>query len=113
MSIRAVQPISRAGLSPALAAAAAAGDALPNTGRAFLRVKNTYAAVARTVTAVSQLPVGAIRWTTRRWTWPLRPRGLPGAPVRHRGGRARTARDGEAVLAAEAGPRQPRRRRPA
>ena len=60
MATLAVQQISRAGLNPALAAAAAAGDAFPNTGRVFLRVKNAHATVARTVTAVSQLPAGAI-----------------------------------------------------
>ena len=60
MAVLAVQQISRAGLNPALAAAAAAGDAFPNTGRVFLRVKNAHATVARTVTAVSQLPAGAI-----------------------------------------------------
>jgi hypothetical protein len=60
MATLAVQQISRAGLNPALAAAAAGGDAFPNTGRAFLRVKNAHATVARTVTGVSQLPAGAI-----------------------------------------------------
>ena len=60
MAILGVQQISRAGMNPALAAAAAGGDAFPNTGRVFLRVKNAHATVARTVTAVSQLPAGAI-----------------------------------------------------
>jgi len=60
MAILAVQQISRAGLNPALAAASAGGDAFPNTGRAFLRVKNGHATLARTVTVASQLPVGAI-----------------------------------------------------
>ena len=60
MAILAVQQISRPGLNPALAAAAVAGDAFPNTGRVVLRVKNAHATVARTVTAVSQLPAGAI-----------------------------------------------------
>ena len=49
MAVLAVQQVSRAGLNPALAAAAAAGDAFPNTGRAFLRVRNAHATVARTV----------------------------------------------------------------
>src|SRR5436190_12863107 len=60
MAVLAVQQIVRAGLNPALAAAAAGGDAFPNTGRVFLRVKNAHATVARTVTVASQLPPGAI-----------------------------------------------------
>ncbi len=60
MAILAVQQISRTGLNPALAAASAGGDAFPNTGRAFLRVKNAHATLARTVTVASQLPPGAI-----------------------------------------------------
>jgi hypothetical protein len=60
MAVLAVQQIARTGLNPALAAAAAAGDAFANAGRTFLRVKNAHATVARTVTAVSQLPAGAI-----------------------------------------------------
>jgi hypothetical protein len=59
MAILAIQRIARAGLNPALAAAAA-GDAFPNTGRALLRVKNAHATVARTETALSQLPAGVI-----------------------------------------------------
>ena len=60
MAIFALQQISRAGLNPALAAAAAGGDAFPNTGRVFLRVKNAHATVARTATVASQLPPGAV-----------------------------------------------------
>ena len=60
MAVLTVQQISRAGIDPALVAAAAGGDAFPNAGRAFLRVKNAHATVARTVTVASQLPAGAI-----------------------------------------------------
>lgn len=60
MAILAVQQISRAGLNPALAAAAAAGDSLPNTGRVFLRVKDAHAANARNVTVASQVPTDAV-----------------------------------------------------
>jgi len=60
MAVLAVQQISRAGLNTALAAAAAGGDAFPNAARAFLRVKNGHATVARTVTVESQLPAGAL-----------------------------------------------------
>ena len=60
MAVLTVQDISRTGLNPPLAAAAAGGDAFPNAGRAFLRVKNAHATVARTVTVASQLPVGAL-----------------------------------------------------
>ena len=60
MAVLAVQQITRAGLDPALAAAAAGGDAFPNTGRVFLRVANANVGAARTVTIASQLPAGAI-----------------------------------------------------
>jgi hypothetical protein len=60
MAVLAVQQISRAGLNPALAAAAAGGDAFPNSGKVFLRAKNAHATVARTVTVASQLPAGAL-----------------------------------------------------
>jgi hypothetical protein len=60
MAVLAIQDIIRAGLNPALVAAAAGGDAFPNKGHVFLRVKNAHATVARTVTVVSQLPAGAI-----------------------------------------------------
>jgi len=50
MAVLTVQAITRAGLEPALAAAAAAGDAFPNTGREFLVVKNAHATLSRTVT---------------------------------------------------------------
>jgi len=60
MAVLAVQQIVRAGLNPALAAASAGGDAFPNTGRVFLRVKNANAAAARNVTVASQLPPGAL-----------------------------------------------------
>ena len=60
MAVLAVQQISRTGLNPALAAASAGGDAFPNTGRVFLRVKNGHATIARTVTLASQLPPGAV-----------------------------------------------------
>ena len=60
MAVLAVQQIARTGLNPALAAASPAGDAFPNVGRDFLRVKNAHATVARTVTVASQLPPGAI-----------------------------------------------------
>ncbi len=60
MAVLAVQQISRAGLDAALAAAAAGGDAFPNTGRVFLRVANAHISAARTVTIASQLPAGAI-----------------------------------------------------
>ncbi|MCK6478571.1 MAG: hypothetical protein HUU06_00320 [Planctomycetaceae bacterium] len=60
MAVLAVQAIARTGLVPAFQAAAAGGDAFPNTGREFLVVKNTHATVARTVTVASQLPAGAI-----------------------------------------------------
>ena len=60
MAVLAVQQIVRTGLAPALAAAAAGGDAFPNTGRVFLRVANANAGAARTVTVASQLPAGAI-----------------------------------------------------
>ena len=60
MAILVVQQISRAGLNPSLAAAAAAGDAFPNTGHVFFRVKNAHAATPRNVTVASQLPAGAI-----------------------------------------------------
>ena len=59
MAVLAVQQIARAGLNPALAAAAAGGDAFPNTGRVFLRVANANVGAARTVTVASQLPAGA------------------------------------------------------
>ena len=86
MAVLTVQDISRAGLNPSLAAAAAGGDAFPNAGRAFLRVKNAHATVARTVTVASQLPAGAIPQgavktdlavsvpaTQERWIGPLDP----------------------------------------
>ena len=60
MAVLAVQQIVRTGLNPALAAAAAGGDAFPNTGRVFLRVANAHATLARTATVASQLPAGAI-----------------------------------------------------
>ena len=63
MATFAVQRNSRAGLNPARAAAMAAGDAgdaLPNTGHMFLRVKSAHAATAGTVTVALQLPAGAI-----------------------------------------------------
>jgi hypothetical protein len=60
MAVLAVQEIARAGLNPALTAAAAGGDAFPNAGRVFLRVKNAHAANPRVVTVASQLPAGAI-----------------------------------------------------
>ena len=60
MAVLAVQQIVRAGMNPALVAAAAGGDAFPNTGRVFLRVANANAGAARTVTVASQLPAGAI-----------------------------------------------------
>ncbi len=60
MAFLAIQQISRAGLNPALAAASAGGDAFPNAGRAFLRVKNANVAAPRNVTVASQLPPGAL-----------------------------------------------------
>ena len=60
MAVLTVQAIARTGLEPAFGAAAAGGDAFPNTGREFLVVKNDHATVARTVTVASQLPAGAI-----------------------------------------------------
>ena len=58
-AVIAVQQISRAGLNPALAAAAAAvGDGFPNMGRVSIRVNDTYARVARTVTVASPLHPG-------------------------------------------------------
>jgi hypothetical protein len=60
MAVLTVQQVARTGLSPALAAAGAAGDSFPNTGREFLAVKNAHASAARTVTVASQLPAGAI-----------------------------------------------------
>jgi hypothetical protein len=60
MSVLAVQQITRPGLSPALAAAAAGGDAFANIGRVFLRVKNAHATAGRNVTVASQLPAGAL-----------------------------------------------------
>ena len=60
MAVLAIQQIARTGLNPALAAAAAGGDAFPNVGRVFLRVVNANVGAARTVTITSQLPAGAI-----------------------------------------------------
>ncbi len=60
MAILAIQQISRVGLNPSVAAAAAGGDAFPNTGKVFLRAKNANAAAARTLTVASQLPAGAV-----------------------------------------------------
>ena len=60
MAVLAIQQISRAGLNPALVAAVAGGDAFPNKGHVFLHVKNAHATAARTVTAASQLPPGAL-----------------------------------------------------
>lgn len=60
MAVLAVQQIARAGLGPALAAAAAGGDAFANTGDEFLRVVNANVGAARTVTVASQIPVGGV-----------------------------------------------------
>lgn len=60
MAVLAVQQIARTGLAPALAAAAAGGDAFPNAGKVFLRVANANVGAARTVTVASQIPTGAI-----------------------------------------------------
>ena len=60
MAVLAVQQIVRSGLNPAFAAASAGGNAFPNTGHVFLRVKNANAAVARNITVASQLPPGAL-----------------------------------------------------
>jgi hypothetical protein len=86
MAVLTVQDIARTGLNPSLAAAAAGGDAFPNSGRVFVRVKNAHATVARTVTVASQLPAGAIPQgavktdlvvsvpgTQERWIGPLDP----------------------------------------
>lgn len=48
----ATQKITRAGLNPSYAAAAAGGDKCTPTGRTFLHVKNTHTA-AQTVTVVT------------------------------------------------------------
>lgn len=60
MATLTVQQISRAGLTPAFAAAAAGGDAFANSGKTYLHVKNANVGAARTVTLASQLPAGAI-----------------------------------------------------
>ena len=60
MATLTVLTIARAGLDATLAAAASGGDAFPNDGRRFLRVKNGHATLSRTVTIASQLPAGAI-----------------------------------------------------
>ena len=60
MAVLTVQAIARTGLDPALGAAAAGGDAFPNTGREFLVVKNAHATLSHTVTVASQLPAGAV-----------------------------------------------------
>lgn len=86
MAVLTVQAIARTGLDPALAAAAAGGDAFPNTGREFLVVKNANATLSRTVTVASQIPTGAIPQGTaktdlqvqipaleERWIGPLDP----------------------------------------
>jgi hypothetical protein len=86
MATLTVQQISRAGINPTLAAAAAGGDAFANSGKTFMRVKNGHATLARTVTIASQLPAGAIPQGTakadlsisvtaleERWIGPLDP----------------------------------------
>jgi hypothetical protein len=106
MAVLAVQQISRAGLNPALAAASAGGDAFPNAGRAFLRVKNANAAAARNVTVASQLPPGALPQgaaktdlavavpaLSERWIGPLDP-----AAFNDANGRAVVTYDTEADL---------------
>ena len=60
MAVLTVQQIARTGLAPALAAAAAGGDAFANTGKVFLRVANGNVGAARTVTVASQIPAGGI-----------------------------------------------------
>lgn len=86
MAVLTVLAITRTGLEPALAAAAAGGDAFPNTGREFLLVKNSHATLYRTVTVASQIPTGAVPQGTakadllvqvpaieERWIGPLDP----------------------------------------
>jgi hypothetical protein len=86
MAVLTIQQISRAGLNPALAAAGAAGDSFPNTGRVFLRVKNAHASASRQVTVESQITAGALPQgavaadlvvsvpaTQERWIGPLDP----------------------------------------
>ncbi len=86
MATLTVQQLVRTGLNPSLAAAAAGGDAFPNNGRTFLRVKNGHADAARTVTVASQLgaasiPQGAVKADVavvvpaqgERWIGPLDP----------------------------------------
>lgn len=53
MATLAVQVITRAGIIPALVAAAAGGDDFPNTGVEFIRVKNA-SVTALNVTIVTQ-----------------------------------------------------------
>ena len=60
MAVLAVQAIVRAGVVPALAAAAAGGDSFLNGGRVYLHVANANVGAARTVTITSQLPAGAL-----------------------------------------------------